>query len=82
MKFLLAMSLVSICLVLVSARLIRRRETIEKLVEFKVAVPFLLKSWQQGCSPLGQPCDSLMDCCSLYCLFGKCSEPFAGVSRK
>ena len=48
MKFLLAMSLVSICLVLVSARLIRRRETIEKLVEFKVAVPFLLKSWQQG----------------------------------
>ena len=69
MKFVLAMSLVSICLVLVSARLIRRRETIEKLVEFKVAVPFLLKSWQQGCSPFGQPCDSLMDCCSLSTAF-------------
>ena len=42
MKFLLAMSLTSTCLVLVSARSILRRETIEKLVEFKVAVPFLL----------------------------------------
>ena len=42
MKFLLAMSLTSTCLVLVSARSIRRRETIEKLFEFKVAVPFLL----------------------------------------
>ena len=70
MKFVLAMSLMSICLILVSARSICRRETIKKLVEFKVAVPFL----QQGCTPLGQPCDSLMDCCSLYCLFGKCSR--------
>ena len=82
MKFVLAMTLLSICLVLVSAHSIRRRKIIEKLVEFKVAVPFLLKSWQQGCSPLGQPCDSLMDCCSLYCLFGKCSEPFAGAFSK
>ena len=66
MKFVLATSLMSICFVLVSGRSIRRRKTVEKLVEFKVAVPFLLKSWQHGCTPLGQPCDSLMDCCSLY----------------
>ena len=52
MKFVFAMSLMSICLVLVSARFIRRRETIEKVVEFKIAVPFLLKSWQQGCTPM------------------------------
>ena len=82
MKFLLAMSLMSMCLVLVSARFIRRRETIEKLVEFKVAVPLLLKSWQQGCTSLGEPCDSLMDCCSLNCLSEKCSEPFAAAFRK
>ena len=48
MKFLLAVSLTSFCLVLVSAPFIRRRETIEKLVEFNVAVPSLLKLWQQG----------------------------------
>ena len=64
MKFVLAMSLMSICFALVSqvsALFIRRREAIEKLVEFKVAFLFLLKSWQQGCTPLGQPCDSLMN---------------------
>ena len=48
MKVLLAVSLTSFCVVLVSAPLIRRRETIEKLVEFNVAVPSLLRSWQQG----------------------------------
>ena len=40
------MPLMSICLVLVFARFIHCREAIEKLVESKVAVPFLLKLWQ------------------------------------
>ena len=34
----------SICLVLVFARFVHRTEAIEKLVESKVTVPFLLKS--------------------------------------
>ena len=42
------MPLMSICLDLVFARFIHCREAIEKLVESKVAVPFLLKLWQLG----------------------------------
>ena len=42
------MPLMSICLVLVIACFIHRREAIEKLVESKVTVPFLMKSWQLG----------------------------------
>ena len=37
------MPLMSICLILVFPRFIHCREAIEKLVESKVAVPFLLK---------------------------------------
>ena len=40
------MPLMSICLVLVFACVIHGRETIEKLVESKVTVPFLMKSWR------------------------------------
>ena len=47
------MPLMSICLVLVFAGFIHRREAIEKLVESKVTVPFLLKSW-----PSDDPIDS------------------------
>ena len=46
------MPLMSICLVLVFACFIHRREAIEKLVESKVAVPFLMKSWRLD-DPIG-----------------------------
>ena len=46
------MPLMSICLVKVFARFIHRREAVEKLVESKVAVPFLLKSWRSD-DPIG-----------------------------
>ena len=51
-KFVFAMPLMSICLVKVFARFIHRREAVEKLVESKVAVPFLLKSWRSD-DPIG-----------------------------
>ena len=46
------MPLMSICLVLVFAGFIHRREAIEKLVESKVTVPFLMKSWRSD-DPIG-----------------------------
>ena len=56
MKFVLAMSLLSICFALVSqvsALFIRRREAIEKLVEFKVAFPFFAEVVAAGMYPIG-----------------------------
>ena len=76
------MPLMSICLVVVFARFIRRGEAIEVLVESKVTVPFFAEVVAARMTPLAQPFHSLMAAVVSTGYLGKCSESFVGAFRK